>query len=95
MRYIKIENNHEITYRQPLTVGDRLYFTDDPTILAEHDYYPLYEADYPETRVGYRIVRRVEFDTDHYSEAYEYVKIDEDDELTAEETEIIMGGGML
>lgn len=95
MRFIKLEENREIPYRQPLTVGDRLVFTDDPEILAEYGYYPLYEAEYPETRVGCRIVRHVEFDTDHYDEIYEYVSIGEDDELTAEEAEIIMGGGTL
>lgn len=93
MRYIRVENNHEVPYRQPLVIGDRLAFTDDPEILAEHGYYPLVEAEYPEQRIGYRIVRRVEFDVDHYDEVYEYVSIGEDDELTAEEAEIIMGGG--
>lgn len=97
MNYIKIENDIEIQYRQPLTVGDRLYFTDDPAILAQYGYFPLVEADYPEYRPGYRIERRVVVDEsgDHYNEIYEYAPIGEDDELTAEEVEIIMGGGML
>lgn len=85
MKYIKIDGDHEITYSQPLVVNDRLYFTDDPTILAEHGYYPLVEAEYPETRVGYRIVRRVEFDTNHYNEIYEYVPVSPDDEVTGDE----------
>ena len=95
MKYIKLENNREIPYVQPLHVGDRLIFTSDSAILAEHDYYPLVEAEYPEQRAGYRIVRRIKFDTDHYDEIYEYVEIGEDDELTAEEAEKILSGETL
>lgn len=73
MRFIKLENNHEIPYRQPLHVNDRLYFTDDPTILAEHGYLPLIEA-VPEDRAGYSAVRSVVRDGDVYREVYEYVE---------------------
>lgn len=73
MKYIKLENNNEIHYRQPLVVDDRLYFTDDPEILAEHGYLPLIEA-VPEERAGFTPVRHVERAGDVYREVYDYVE---------------------
>lgn len=95
MRFIKIENDREIPYVQPLHIADRLVFTSAPKILAQHGYLPLVEADYPVYRPGYRVERKVVLDEsgECYNEVYEYTPIGEDDELTAEEAEIIMGGG--
>lgn len=73
MRFIRVVNNREIPYRQPLTVVDSIVFTSDPAILAEHGYLPLIEA-VPEERAGYTPVRHVERDGDVYREVYEYVE---------------------
>lgn len=87
MRFIKVENNREIPYVQPLHVGDRLIFTFDPQILAQHGYLPLVEASYPEYRPGYRIERTVELDEsgECYNEIYEYVELEPTDDISSDE----------
>lgn len=87
MRFIKFEDNREIPYVQPLHVGDRLIFTSNPQILAQHGYLPLVEADYPVYRPGYRIERKVELDEsgEHYNEVYAYVELEPTDDISSDE----------
>lgn len=87
MRFIKLENNREIPYVQPLHVEDRLIFTSAPQILAQHGYLPLVEADYPVYRPGYRVERRVVLDEsgEHYNEVYEYVELEPTDDISSDE----------
>ena len=81
MKYVKVEDDQEIIFNK--------------SMLPDFGFYPVVEHDRPEPRLGYRIVRQLILRDGAYHETYEYVHVGDDDELTAEEADFVIGGAEL